>query len=193
MEKRLGPTQDDLAAVRTLLSYTIGEDPDRQGLLETPSRVIKAWRFMTSGYFVEPDEIVKLFSDAACDEMVFQGDIPLWSTCEHHMLPFFGVAHIAYVPNGKILGLSKFKRLVDIFARRLQVQERLTSQIADALQANLEGLGVGVVLKCRHTCMEARGVETAGTFTITTALRGVFKQEPTVREEFLAYVRATKG
>lgn len=189
----VGSFKDERALVYDMLARVIGEDPDRSGLAETPARVVAAWQFMSSGYYVEPSEVVKMFTDGSCDEMVFQGDIPLWSTCEHHMLPFFGVAHVAYIPAGRVLGLSKFKRLIDVFARRLQVQERLTCQIADALHDNLHGLGVGVVLKCRHTCMEARGIQTAGTFTVTTALRGRFKDDGTVRAEFLDYVRATKG
>lgn len=180
--------------VRALLR-NMGEDPDRPGLLETPERVIRAWDFMTSGYGIKPHHVVKLFEDGAenCDEMVFQGDIPVWSTCEHHMLPFFGVAHVAYIPNGKVLGLSKFSRLIEIFARRLQVQERLTTQVADVLMEQLKPKGVGVVFKCRHCCMEARGVQKAGSATVTTALRGEFKTDPTVRAEFLANVRSTKG
>lgn len=185
---------DPRGLIRQLLRH-VGEDIDRMGLVETPSRVIKAWEFMCSGYNVDPKSVLKLFEDGAeqCDEMVFVGQIPLWSTCEHHMLPFFGVAHIGYLPKGRVLGLSKFKRLVDVFARRLQVQERLTTQIATALMDNLEPLGVGVVLQCRHTCMEARGVQCAGSVTTTTALRGSFKNHPDVKAEFLANVRSHHG
>ena len=181
-------------AVERLLDW-VGEDRARPGLAETPMRVLQAWGFFTSGYADDPAKVIKLFTDGAeaCDEMVFQGDIPVWSMCEHHMLPFFGVAHVAYIPKGKVLGLSKFSRLIEVFARRLQVQERLTCEIADALHTNLDALGVGVVLKCRHCCMEARGIQKAGTFTQTTALRGNFKGDPTVRAEFLANVRMTKG
>lgn len=182
-------SDDDRAAVLRLI-HIIGDDNSRPGLLETPERVLKAWRFMGSGYGQDPAAVLKTFDDGAegCDEMVLVGSLPVWSNCEHHMLPFFGVAHIAYLPNKRILGLSKFARLIDIFARRLQVQERLTSQIADALQAGLDPLGVGVVLQCRHTCMEARGVQKAGALTQTTALRGAFK-EAHVKAEFLATVR----
>jgi GTP cyclohydrolase I len=175
----------------TELLRMIGEDPEREGLHETPKRVVQAWGFMCGGYAMKPDDVLKSFEDGAegCDEMVIQKDIPVWSTCEHHMLPFFGVAHIAYLPNKRVLGLSKFSRLLDVFARRLQVQERLTSQVADALQTHLKPLGVGVVLQCRHTCMEARGISKAGSVTTTTALRGSFKTFPEVRAEFLSMVR----
>lgn len=184
------PKQHYTDAVRTLLRWC-GEDAKREGLADTPDRVLKAWEFMTSGYTMKPADVLKAFGDGAekCDEMVIQKDIPMWSTCEHHMLPFFGVAHIAYLPSGKVLGLSKFARLLDVFARRLQVQERITSQVADALMDGLAPLGVGVVLQCRHTCMEARGVCKAGSVTTTTALRGAFKENPDVRSEFLSMVR----
>lgn len=184
-------TDPDMLVV--MLLRFIGEDPDREGLRDTPRRVIRAWEFMSSGYDVaDPASVLKSFSDGAegTDEMVFQGNIPVWSTCEHHMLPFFGVAHIAYLPNKRVLGLSKFSRLLDIFARRLQVQERLTCQVADTLMAGLDALGVGVVLQCRHTCMEARGIQRAGSVTTTTALRGSFKDNSDVRAEFLAMVRS---
>lgn len=168
----------------------MGEDPGREGLRDTPARVRKALQFFSKGYDQKPSHILKAFEDGAqgCDEMVFQGSIPLWSMCEHHMLPFWGVAHIGYIPNGKVLGLSKFSRLVDVFARRLQVQERLTVQVADALMTGLVPLGVGVVLQCRHSCMESRGVEKTGSVTMTTALRGAFKDEPHVKAEFLQSV-----
>jgi GTP cyclohydrolase I len=188
-----GGADDDVitSAVRDILDH-VGEDYHRPGLIETPRRVRDAWEFMCRGYRVNPDQVLKLFEDGASgvDEMVIQKDIPLWSTCEHHMLPFFGVAHVAYIPNGKILGLSKFSRLIDVFARRLQVQERLTGEVADALMKGLNPLGVGVQLHCRHTCMEARGIQRAGSTTTTTALRGSFKTNPDVRSEFLASVRS---
>lgn len=178
-----------IEAVRTLLEF-IGEAPDREGLRETPMRVLRAWKFLTSGYRIDPAAVVKAFADGAetTDEMIFQANIPLWSMCEHHMLPFFGVAHIAYLPNGRVLGLSKFSRLIDVFARRLQVQERLTGQIADALMRFLNPLGCGVVLQCRHTCMEARGVQKAGSVTTTIALRGSFKTLPHVKQEFMSRI-----
>lgn len=176
-------------AVEVLLRH-IGEDPKREGLQETPLRVVKAWEFMTGGYDVNPASVLKAFKDGSeqTDEMIFQCNIPFWSTCEHHMLPFFGVAHIAYLPSGKVLGLSKFARLVDVFARRLQVQERLTGQVAEALMTHLAPLGCGVVLQCRHTCMEARGVQKAGSVTTTIALRGVFKELGHVKAEFMSRI-----
>jgi len=177
----------ELAVVR-LLDH-IGEKSTRPGLLETPKRVVKALEFMTQGYFVDPTEVIKIFKDGACDEMVFQGKIPLVSLCEHHMLPFFGVAHIAYIPKNGIIGLSKFARVVDVFARRLQVQERLCTQVADTLVDCLSP-DVGVVIQCRHLCMEIRGVQKVGSITTTTALRGSFKDIPHVKAEFLDMVRS---
>ena len=174
------------------LMQFIGEDPSRGGLLETPKRVLNAWKHWGSGYDQNPADILKVFEDGAekCDEMVVVRDIPIYSHCEHHMAPFFGVAHIGYIPNGKIVGLSKLSRLADIFARRLQVQERLTTQIADALDEHLEPLGAGVVIECRHMCMESRGVQRQGSSTVTSALRGAFKDNPDARREFLDLVRS---
>lgn len=169
-----------------LLQY-VGEDANRQGLLETPERVAKAWKFWCSGYGQSPDTVLKTFEDGAekCDEMIVVKDIPFYTHCEHHMAPFFGSATIAYIPNGRIIGLSKMSRLLNIYARRLQVQERLTTQVADALMEHLGPLGAAVVLKARHLCMESRGVCQQGHHTVTSALRGVFKEDPTVRSEFL--------
>ena len=173
--------------VRRLLQ-AIGEDPGRGGLLETPHRVMKAWRFWASGYGQNPADILKVFEDGAegCDEMVIVKDIPIYSQCEHHMAAIFGTATIAYIPDGKIVGLSKLSRLADCFARRLQVQERLTNQIADALQEHLQPKGVGVIIRARHMCMESRGVCQQGHHTITSALRGVLKDKPEARAEFMA-------
>jgi len=169
----------------------VGEDPRREGLLETPARFLKAWQFWTSGYSQDPREIFKVFEDGGegYDQMIVQRDIPVWSHCEHHCAPFFGVAHIGYIPQGRIVGLSKLSRLVDVFARRLQVQERLTTQIATTLFEELTPVGVGVVLKCRHLCMESRGVRTAGTSTTTSALLGDMRDDPRTREEFLSLTR----
>lgn len=174
-------------AVRSILQITEGPLSTRQGLLETPERFAAAWKFFTSGYQQSPDSILKSFSDGAdgYNEMVVVNHIPVFSICEHHLLPFFGEAHIAYIPNGRVLGLSKFARLVEVFARRLQVQERLTVQLADALQTHLKPKGVGVILECRHMCMEMRGVRTPGSVTTTDALHGVF-HEGSVRQEFLS-------
>ena len=182
-------TPEDIAAVRRLLAY-IGEDPDREGLLETPARFLKAWEEYTRGYRMNPEEILKSFEDGAqsVDEMVIVRDIPVYSLCEHHLAPFFGKAYVGYVPDQRILGLSKISRLVEIFGRRLQVQERLTNQIADALDTHLKPLGVAVVIECRHMCMESRGVRHTGTATVTSALRGSIKTNADTRREFLSLI-----
>lgn len=159
----------------------------REGLQETPDRVAKAWEFWTSGYSRSVGDVLKTFEDGAegVDEMVVVKDVPFYTHCEHHMAPFFGTATIGYIPNGKVVGLSKLSRVLDIFARRLQVQERLTCQVADALMEHLQPKGSAVVLKARHLCMESRGVCQQGHHTITSALRGAFKDEPDTRAEFL--------
>lgn len=173
--------------VRRLLQF-VGEDPARGGLLETPGRVARAWSHWCRGYAQDPAEVLKVFEDGAegCDEMVVVKDIPFYSKCEHHMADIFGTATIAYVPDGRIVGLSKLNRLLDVFARRLQVQERLTTQVADALTEHLRPRGCGVVIKARHMCMESRGVCQQGHHTVTSALRGVFKTQASTRAEFLA-------
>jgi GTP cyclohydrolase I len=164
----------------------IGEDPSRDGLVKTPERVAKSLAWLTRGYELDAADVI---GDAVFEEthesMVLVRDIEMYSMCEHHMLPFFGKVHIAYIPNGKIVGLSKLPRLVEIFARRLQVQERLTEQIADAIQEVLEPLGVGVVIEAVHLCMMMRGVEKQNSKTITSALRGQFRDCPMTRDEFL--------
>ncbi len=181
---------EDLEVVRRLLTL-IGEDPDREGLRETPARFLKALDEYTRGYREKPEDILKVFEDGAqsVDEMVIVRDIPVYSLCEHHLAPFFGSAHIGYVPEKRILGLSKMSRLVEVFSRRLQVQERLTNQIADALDTNLQPLGVAVVIECRHMCMESRGVRHTGTSTVTSALRGSIKTNADTRREFLTLIR----
>ena len=163
----------------------------RGGLVDTPERVAKAWEFWTSGYGKDPAEVLKTFEDGAdgVDEMVLVKDIPFYSHCEHHMAPIFGTATIAYLPDGNIVGLSKLSRLLDVFARRLQVQERLTCQVADALMHHLQPKGAGVLIKARHLCMESRGVCQQGHHTVTSALRGLFKHDDTVRAEFLALAK----
>lgn len=179
-----------------LLQDIEGFNPDmengvRGGLQETPMRVAKAWEHWTSGYHIDPADVLKTFEDGAegVDEMVLVKDIPFYSHCEHHMAPIFGTATIAYLPYGKIVGLSKLSRLLDIFARRLQVQERLTCQVADALMEHLQPRGCGVVIRARHLCMESRGVCQQGHHTVTSALRGLFKDDQSVRSEFLALAR----
>ena len=171
--------------VRAILEG-LGEDPDREGLVLTPERVEKALRFLTRGYSQDPSQVLNeaLFT-VSYDEMVIIKDIDLFSLCEHHMLPFFGKVHIAYIPDGKIIGLSKVPRLVEIFARRLQVQERLTEQIAGALEQAVAPRGVGVVMEAYHLCMMMRGVEKQNSKTITSAVRGLFRSDPRTREEFL--------
>lgn len=166
------------------------EKKDREGLKETPDRVVKAWKFFCSGYEQDPKDVLKTFEDGSegFDGLLFQANIPCYSICEHHLQNFWGVAHICYLPDGKVVGLSKLSRLVEIFSRRLQVQERLTKQIADALMEHLQPKGVGVVLQCRHMCMEARGIERQGSVTMTSALRGCVKDEPDCRAEFMALV-----
>jgi GTP cyclohydrolase I len=175
---------DDI--VIRLLQY-IGEDPEREGLKETPQRVLKAWKEWTAGYSQKPEDVLRAFEDGAhkYDEMVWVKGIPFYSTCEHHLAPFFGTVTVSYIPNGKIIGLSKLNRLTSVFARRLQVQERLTVQIADALMDALNAKGVGVLVQARHLCMESRGVSQQGHQTITSALRGAMLEDK-VRAEFLA-------
>lgn len=174
---------------------TIDPEPYREGLSETAARFVKAWEFWTSGHGVDPESLLKTFSDGGegYDEMVFVGAIPFYSSCEHHLAPFFGVAHVGYIPNGKIVGLSKLPRLVEAFARRLSVQERITVQVADTIERVLEAKGVGVVLQARHLCMESRGVQKPGTITTTSALRGLFKAAPEARAEFYKLVEMGKG
>ncbi len=173
------------------LLIAIGENPDREGLKETPQRMLKAWKEWTSGYGQDPAEVLKTFADGSegYDGMVWQREIPFYSTCEHHGATFFGTVTIAYIPDGRVVGLSKMVRVVDIYARRLQVQERLTIQVADALQENLKPKGVGVLIKARHLCMESRGVSKQGLSTVTSALRGEFLSDHKVREEFLLVAR----
>ncbi len=180
---------DDLIedGVRNMLQF-IGENPGREGILETPKRVRKAWTEMLCGYHSPSDsEILKVFEDGAedCDEMVLVKDIKLQTFCEHHIIPFFGVCHVAYIPNGKIVGLSKINRLVDKYMRRLQVQERLTSQIANALMDELNPLGVAVMIEASHLCVCYRGIKDVNSKTRTTSLKGVFRTNMDTRQEFL--------
>ena len=174
--------------LREILSR-LGEDPSRQGLLATPARVEKSMAYLTKGYNENPAEILRgaLF-DEDYDEMVIVKDIEIFSLCEHHMLPFFGKVHVAYIPKGKVIGLSKIPRLVEVFARRLQVQERLTRQIADAIQEAIAPQGVGVIVEARHLCMMMRGIEKQHSSTVTSAMVGCFRQKET-RLEFLTLVR----
>ncbi|HIP28721.1 MAG TPA: GTP cyclohydrolase I FolE [Sulfurovum sp.] len=163
----------------------IGEDPKREGLLKTPSRVAKAFKFLTEGYEQNPEEILNqaLFTTSN-DEMVLVRDIEFYSMCEHHMLPIIGRAHVAYIPDGKVVGLSKIPRIVNVFSRRLQIQEQMTEQIADAISKSINPKGVAVVLHARHMCMEMRGVEKVNSTTVSSALRGLFKSDERTRSEF---------
>ena len=164
----------------------IGEDPEREGLLKTPQRVANSMTFLTEGYASSAEDVVgKGIFKEEHDNMIMVRDIELYSLCEHHMLPFFGKAHVAYIPNGKIVGLSKIPRIVDVYARRLQVQERLTEQIADGLCRVVNPSGVGVVIEAFHLCMMMRGVQKQNSKTITSALRGAFREDPKTRDEFL--------
>ena len=190
-----GEQENELAlekSYREILSR-IGEDPERDGLNRTPERTAKAMRFLTRGYREDPAQLLRgaLF-EVDYDEMVIVKDIEMFSLCEHHLLPFYGKVHVAYLPKGRVIGLSKIPRLVDAFARRLQVQERLTKQIADAIQDAIEPLGVGVVIEARHLCMMMRGVEKQHSATVTSSMLGAFRNEHETREEFLSLIRSAK-
>lgn len=179
---------DNIATHYKSIISEIGEDPNREGLLKTPERVAKAMQFLTHGYDLNPEDILRsAMFDEDYSQMVIVKDIEVYSMCEHHLLPFFGKAHVAYIPNGKITGLSKIPRVVDAFARRLQVQERLTNQIRDCIQQTLNPLGVAVVLECSHLCMQMRGIQKQNSVTTTSAFMGEFLKEPT-RKEFISLI-----
>jgi GTP cyclohydrolase I len=175
--------------IRTLLSK-LGEDPDREGLVETPRRVEQSLRFLTEGYGADVDKVLNhaLFT-VDYSEMVIVKDIDFYSLCEHHLLPFFGRCHVAYIPNGKVIGLSKVPRLVDVFARRLQVQERMTSQIAETIEQKIKPVGVAVVIEATHLCMAMRGVEKQNSVAVTSAMLGAFRNSARTRTEFLELIR----
>jgi GTP cyclohydrolase IA len=179
--------------IRRLLT-DIGEDPDREGLRDTPRRVEDSLRFLTSGYHTDIDKLINsaLFS-VEYNEMVIVRDIDFYSLCEHHLLPFFGKCHLAYIPDGRVIGLSKIPRIVDAFARRLQVQERLTSQVANIVSTTIRPLGVAVVMEATHLCMAMRGVEKQNSVTVTSAMLGVFHQDARTRSEFLELIRYRGG
>ena len=190
LEEIKNPEKALTGLVRQMLTH-IGEDPAREGLLKTPDRVSRSLLELTSGYGADVDKIINgaLF-DVEYDEMVLVKDIVFYSLCEHHMLPFFGKAHVAYIPDRKVIGLSKIPRLVQVFAKRLQVQERLTRQVADTLMRKLRPLGVGVVIEARHFCMEMRGARSVLSPTVTSAMLGSFREDNRTREEFLNLIKS---
>jgi GTP cyclohydrolase IA len=184
---RLGASMEE--HIRSILK-SIGEDPDREGLLRTPERVSQALKFLTQGYQMDPAKVINdaLFTEDY-EEMIVQKDIDFYSLCEHHMLPFFGKAHVAYIPHHKIVGISKLARLVDVYSRRLQVQERLTNQIATIIMEKLDALGVAVVIEAEHLCMRMRGIQKQNSFVITSTLLGAFRTRQETRNEFMNLIR----
>jgi GTP cyclohydrolase I len=193
MKREVEPVTLTSASFQELLRELIvrlGEHPERDGLIRTPERVQRALEYLTKGYREDPEKLLKagLFN-VDYDEMVIVKDIEMFSLCEHHLLPFFGKVHVAYIPKGKVIGLSKLPRLIDIFARRLQVQERLTTQIAETIQKAIEPQGVGVVIEARHLCMMMRGVEKQHSSAVTSSMLGVFREEQETRDEFLSLIR----
>ncbi len=180
-------------AVKAMMLH-VGEDPNREGLLETPKRVRKAYEFIYGGYKEDPHEILsKALFTSSNDEMVLIKDIEFYSTCEHHLLPIIGRVHVAYIPDGKVVGLSKIPRVVNVFARRMQIQEQLTEQIADAIMNAIAPKGVAVVVQARHMCMEMRGVEKINSTTTSSALRGLFKRDEKTRAEFFSLINSPSG
>ncbi|ERM93361.1 GTP cyclohydrolase I [Caldanaerobacter subterraneus subsp. yonseiensis KB-1] len=179
-------------AVREILE-AIGEDPDREGLLETPDRVARMYEEIFSGLHTDVKDVIKIFQEDEHQEIILVKDIPLYSMCEHHLLPFIGVAHVAYLPRkGRILGLSKVARIVDVLSKRPQLQERLTSEIADTIMEAVNPLGVAVVIEAEHLCMTMRGVKKPGSKTVTSALRGIFRQDPKARAEVMALINSKR-
>jgi len=174
--------------IRDFLEY-IGEDPTREGLKETPKRIIKSWDKLYSGYKQNPENVMKVFQDGACEDIVLLKNIELYSMCEHHCLPFFGQAHIAYIPNGKVIGISKLARLMEIYARRLQIQERIGDQITQALMKYLKPLGAACIIEAQHFCMKSRGIEKQNSIMVTSSMKGIFKSEPGMEIKLLSLIK----
>jgi GTP cyclohydrolase IA len=183
-------SSETIAELMRKILLQVGEDPDREGLKKTPERFENAFRFMTSGYAQDPEKVLNGAKFSVCyDEIIVVKDIELYSLCEHHLLPFFGKCHVAYLPDKQVVGLSKIARLVNVYSRRLQIQERLTSQIAQAIEEKLKPLGVGVIVEARHMCMTMRGVEKQGSVAVTSAMLGKFRTDKQTRDEFLSLVK----
>tara|TARA_B100001540_G_scaffold285916_1_gene279312 strand:- start:272 stop:841 length:570 start_codon:yes stop_codon:yes gene_type:complete len=184
---------DNIKKITKKLLTEIGENPDREGLLNTPLRVAKAWDFLSRGYKQDINDIINnAVFEEKYDQMVAVKDIEFYSMCEHHLLPFFGVAHIAYIPNGKIIGLSKIPRILDMFARRLQVQERMTQEVANMLQTTLQPKGVAVIIEAQHMCMQMRGVQKKKSYMSTSSMLGIFREDNKTRKEFLDIIKLQK-
>jgi GTP cyclohydrolase IA len=182
---------ESIAKLMRKILLQVGEDPEREGLKKTPERFESAFRFMTSGYAQDPEKVLNGARFSVCyDEIIVVKDIELYSLCEHHLLPFFGKCHVAYLPDRQVVGLSKIARLVNVYSRRLQIQERLTSQIAQAIEERLKPLGVGVIIEARHMCMTMRGVEKQGSVAVTSAMLGKFRSDKQTRDEFLSLVKS---
>ena len=180
--------EDKEKLIRSMLA-ALGEDIEREGLIETPKRVVKSWDELYGGYSLSPEDILKKdFAEGACDQMIVLRDIEFNSTCEHHIIPIIGKAHVAYIPNGKVVGISKLARIVDAYARRLQIQEKMTEQIAEVIMNVLQPKGVGVMIEAQHMCMTSRGIKKPNVSMVTSALRGVFELDE-VRQEFLKFIR----
>lgn len=188
MDIKYPSTEDIEDKIRDIITF-IGDNPDREGLKETPKRMVKSWRELFSGYKGDPKEIIKTFKEGTCNEMIILKDIDFFSMCEHHFLPFFGKIFLGYVPNGRVVGVSKLVRLIEVYSRRLQIQEKMTTEIADALMDGLNPLGVMVVCKAKHLCMMCRGVKRQGVELVTSAVRGVFDEDIKTRNEFMELIK----
>jgi len=186
--RSLHQAQKAIQDVKNLIEY-LGDDPNREGLRETPKRVILSYDHLFSGYGQRVEDVLKVFEDDTSDQMILLKEIEFYSTCEHHMLPFFGKAHIAYIPNGKVVGISKLARILEIFSRRLQIQERLAQNVTEALMTHLNPLGAACLLEAQHFCMTSRGVQKQNSIMVTSSLEGVFRENASVKAEFLALIK----